>query len=179
MYANDFFEISQALSSDDNLKNRVVKLIQERPIPGKVLEGNGRDLIFRGILMKIVNGEVELSNAIQDVELLLSEQTSPHSGNKRVFPANWGERLIRIQLSRFYNQGVLTELKEKGIQVCLVPHSRNEDPSSACSSQLAGRQHSVDSLLKSLLLSYEDGVWDKTPKIPDHPHCTHVVKPLD
>ncbi len=179
MYANDFFEISHALSNNRNLRNRIIQLIQERPIPGKVLEGNGRELIFRGILVKLVIGELDLSSAFQDVEQLIPEQTSPYSGNKRVFPTKWGERLIRIQLSRFYNQGVLTELKEKGAQVCFVPHSKNEDPSSACSTQLAGKQHSVESLLKSLQLSYEDGVWDNTPKIPDHPNCTHVVKPFD
>ena len=94
-----------------------------------------------------------------------------------MFASGWAERLVRTQFSRFYNQAVLQQLTAHGDTECFVPHSASEQASSQCSQLLAGRTHNVQGLLTLLADSYALGQFSKTPKIPDHPHCTHVVRP--
>ena len=62
--------------------------------------------------------------------------------------------------------------------MCFVPHSDEQDASSACTQQLAGGLHSVTMLYTRLLDNYQMGNWLKEVKIPNHPHCTHVVRPV-
>ena len=104
---------------------------------------------------------------------------SKYATDSRVFPSGWAERLVRIQLSRFYNQAVLEMLIEKGKTQCYVPHSKHEELNTNCSKMLAGNTHEIKELYDKLIRTYENGVYDKEVKIPDHPHCTHVIKPLE
>ena len=178
-YAENFFDILNVLAANRNLRQGVITLIKNEPMPGKILEdNNGKRLeIFRDILTDLVNGVISLTEAYQRTEDELPRHTSPHSSNNRVFAKGWSERLVRIQLSRFYNQAVLEQLQSKSIDICFVPHSVEEDTSSACTQQLAGKQHQVAMLYDHLIEAYQKGIWSKEVKIPNHPHCTHVVRP--
>ncbi|MDE9483637.1 hypothetical protein [Xenorhabdus bovienii] len=177
-YASDFYEIPQALQNNPQLKEKMLKLITNNRIAGKVTEGGDRVDRFKYILSQLTNGQLSIDEAIRDVDSQLSSHTSIHAGDNRVFASGWSERLTRTQFSRFYNQAVLELEVVKGNSECFVPHSSQEQSTSQCSQTLAGRSHDVSYLLQLLVASYENGNWDKTPKIPDHPHCTHVVKPL-
>lgn len=177
LYANDFSEIPAALANNQPLRAAMLALIANEPIPGKVTEGTGRVSVLRRILHDLASGTTNIHQAIRRVEADLPRSGSPHGGNNRVFSDGWSERLVRTQFSRFYNQSVLEQLLSQGESQCLVPHSTSEDRRSQCSRLLAGRSHSVKELHALLLSSYTHGEWSPTPKIPDHPHCTHVVVP--
>jgi len=178
IYASEFSEIPQALINNPTLKDYMLALISDRKISGKSTEGGDRLERFRLILARLTKGEISLDAAVREVEYQLPRHTSIHAGNNSAFASRWSERLVRTEFSRFYNQAVLeTEIK-KGNTECFVPPSSQEQASSQCSQVLAGRSHDVSHLLKLLVTSYEDGNWDKTPKIPDHPYCTHVIKPM-
>jgi len=178
IYASEFNEIPNALSNNVELKDKMLSLIAGKKIAGKVTEGADRVEKFREILSQLTRGEFRLDDAIRAVEANLPRYTSIHSGDNRVFASGWAERLTRTQFSRFYNQAVLEIETAKGHNECFVPPSSQEQASSQCSQVLAGRSHDVSHLLRVLVTSYEDGIWDTTPKIPDHPHCTHVIKPM-
>ncbi|MRT58797.1 hypothetical protein GJV11_22045 [Enterobacteriaceae bacterium RIT693] len=178
IYASEFNEIPNALSNNVELKDKMLSLISSKKIAGKAIEGGDRVEEFIAILSQLTRGELRLDDAIRAVETNLPRYTSIHSGDNRVFASSWAERLTRTQFSRFYNQAVLEIEIAKGRNECFVPPSSQEQASSQCSQVLAGRSHDVSHLLKLLVTSYEDGNWDKAPKVPDHPHCTHVIKPM-
>jgi len=156
----------------------MVALIDSEPILGKALEGSGRTESFREILRELALGRENQFQAIRRTSRELPRGLSPHASNNRVFTSDWDERLVRIQFSRFYNQAVLEELDERGEEQCFVPHSSAEDPTTLCSRELAGRTHEVKRLHSLLVESYGRAQWPKEPKIPNHPHCTHVVRPV-
>jgi hypothetical protein len=177
-YAKDFSEILSSLSDNEELRNRVSALIKEKSIPGKVTEEPDRLSIFREILIDLVNGAInDLEAAYRIVEQRIPKTASKYAGDNRVFPGDWAERLIRTQLSRFYNQAVMEELIEIGESDCFVHHSSLESPTTRCSQLLAGRRHSVRTLYDRLIKNYERGDWDNELKIPNHPHYTHIVSP--
>lgn len=175
VFASDFTEILTVLSQNNELKSSVLILISNEPMPGKVTEGGDRLEKFRAILTDLVNGQMDLTEAYERTSVDLPRQASSHSSNNRVFPENWEERLVRIQLSRFYNQSVMEKLLADGENQCFVPHSRDEASDSPCSIYLAGSNHNLNELYKRLVDSYSQGEWTKEVKIPNHPHCTHVV----
>lgn len=179
-YAEDFFEIPTALAANDDLRQLVVSLIESDPILGKALEDDSGDRLraFRDVLIELANSKILLDAAYQETEAKLPRHTSSHSSNSRVFPNRWAERLIRTQLSRFYNQAVLEQLLEKGAEKCFVPHSDEEAPSSACTQQMAGKRPLVPVLYERLIDNYSNGNYSKEVKIPNHPFCTHVVRPV-
>ena len=179
LYATDFTSIPTALASNQALRDAMLALIETDSVPGKVTEGGTRLATFRKILKDLTGGTVNIFQAISRVDSELSRGGSVHASNNRVFPDGWAERLVRTQFSRFYNQAVLDELVARGDKECFVPHSPSEDANSPCSRLLAGKNQLVAELRARLVNSYSLGDWsDKQPKIPDHPHCTHVVLPL-
>jgi hypothetical protein len=149
-----------------------------QPMPGKVTEGGDRLARFRTLLTDLVNGAIAVDEAYRQTGLQLPRHTSPHANSNRVFPSGWEERLVRTQLSRLYNQAVLEALRDAGQNSCFVPHSSAEDAGTACSVQLAGKAHEVSVLYDRLVQSYTYGQWSSQVKVPDHPHCTHVVRPV-
>ena len=84
---------------------------------------------------------------------------------------------MRTQFSRFYNQAVLEELRARGETECFVAHSSAEASDSPCSTLLAGNHHPIAVLHERLLANHSRGQWDQSLKVPNHPHCTHVVSP--
>lgn len=177
-FASDFSEIPEALSNNPSLKERLLSLVSTKPIVGKVLEGGDRLNQFKKILASVVEGKITFEKALNEVESQIPRHTSIYSGSNSVFASGWAERLLRTQLSRFYNQAVMEEELSKGKTECFVPPSTTEKADSQCSLLLAGKVHDISHLHHLLVAAYENGNWSKEPKIPDHPHCSHVVKPL-
>lgn len=177
-FAEDYYEIPQALELNDDLRVAMIELIAADSIYGKVLEGGNRLSIFQSILTDLADGQVDQDAAIRRTSLELPRAASPHRASNRVFSSGWEERLVRTQLSRFYNQAVLEWLQENAETQCWVPHSTAEASASPCTRLLAGGIHDVDTMHRLLIDAYRDGDFSsKVPKIPDHPHCTHVIAP--
>jgi hypothetical protein len=176
-WANEFAEIPLILAQRVDLRDAVLILITEQPMPGKVTEGGTRLTHFREIMKLLVEGTIGLSEAYRRTELELPRLESMYGGNNRVFASGWAERLVRTQYSRFYNQAVMEQLLGEGAVSCFIPHSSDEDPSSKCSRFLAGGSHDLRRLYDRLVNSYARGNWSSELKVPEHPHCTHVVTP--
>jgi hypothetical protein len=178
VYAKEFSEISSALMENTELREAVLKLIDEQPVPGKVTEGEDRLARFKEVLRQLIRGEISLTEAYYRTETGLPRASSIYAINNRVFASGWAERLVRTQFSRFYNQAVLEQLISEGQTQCFVPHSSEEDRGSKCSMNLAGASHDINVLYNRLIESYARGNWSSDLKIPEHPHCTHVVAPV-
>ena len=177
-YASEFNEILIALTENSESKKRVLNLIQNKPILGQVIEEDGRVNEFRKILARLVEGKItNLEVSFVEVESKLPRNQSIHFRNNRVFASGWAERLVRTQLSRFYNQAVLEELNENEKEECYVPVSTSSNLSSRCAI-IQDKNHNVKELLANLITNYEKGQYDSSIKLPDHPHCSHVVKPI-
>jgi hypothetical protein len=177
MYAEDFYEIPEAVAENDQLRSRILDLTADEPIPGKATQGGNRVEDFRGILQAFFENELSIEETIQRIRSELPRNDSPHSHDNRVFASGWNERLARTQISRFYNQAVLLRLQERGEERCFIPHSDQEDRDSPCTIQLANSTADVDVLLDRLNRAYREGEWHDDVMIPEHPHCTHTVMP--
>lgn len=177
-YAKDFYEIHDALKNNAELTRKTLDLIQNEPISGKVTTGGSRLDDFREILIDFFDQKIDLNTAIIETERKLPRNQSMYSANSQVFPSGWAERLVRTQVSRFYNQAVLELIIESGSDDCFIEHSTNEQGSSKCSQQLAGTTQSAQVMLERLKSSYGDGNWGKDLKLPEHPHCTHTFSPV-
>jgi len=132
MWAQDFYEIQEAIEENEPLQQRVLESVTEEPIHGKAIEGNSRTESLRDILNRFFEGQIQLEEAISEVSSTLPRHESPHSQSNRAFADGWDERLLRTQASRFYNQAVLELLSERGDDSCFVPHSSQEDRDSPC-----------------------------------------------
>lgn len=176
-YASEFNEILVCLADNSDLRQKVSELIQTRPIPGKSIEENPRVNKFREILVELIEGGISsLEEAYEKVEYEIPRNESRYSSNKRVFSSDWSERLVRTQLSRFYNQAILEELKNSGEEECFVPESSSHNLSFECAI-IQNKSYKVEELLQNLIKNYENGQFDRSIKIPEHPHCSHVVRP--
>jgi hypothetical protein len=177
-YAKDFTEIPEALTNNASLKRKVLDLVQSEPIPGKVTTGGTRVDDFREILIDLFDLQINFNEAIEKTEHELPRQQSMYSSDNRVFASGWAERLVRTQVSRFYNHAVLESIIESGHDECFIEHSSNESATSKCSQYLAGTIQSAQTMLQRLKSSYGEGNWDHTLKLPEHPHCTHTFTPV-
>ena len=84
-FATDFYNILDILSKNNILKERVIKLIENKPIHGKITEEPIRQKTFRSILKELVNGKIlNLEDAYLKVQEELSKVKSKYNGNKRV-----------------------------------------------------------------------------------------------
>jgi hypothetical protein len=177
-YANEFNEILITLSNNFELKTKVVELIQTRPILGKSIEEDSRVNRFREILIELVEDNTSsLEQSYTKVESTIQRNESKYFFDNRVFANGWPERLVRTQLSRFYNQTLLEELKDHGETECFIPASSSQNLSSKCAI-IQNKNYNVNELLQNLINNYEKGQYDSSIKIPEHPHCSHVVKPI-
>lgn len=176
-WAQEFYEIQDAMSASPELKADIVELVDSKPIHGQAFEGGNRKESFRDILKRFFAGDIDLEESYRAVSLELPQRESPHASNNRVFPSGWEERLVRIQASRFYNQAVLMTLVEEGEEECFVPRSPNQDPDTACTLNLAGGSADIHVLLDRLERKYDEADYHNEPLVPNHPHCTHTITP--
>lgn len=181
LFAKDFFQILDVLNKNDKLRVCMLNLIKSKPILGKSIEEKPRQEILRNILMELINKEIKnLDESYKKGELKLPESQSKYYGNKRIFSRGWAERLIRTQFSRFYNQAVMEILIEGGHKECFIPHSKYEDPNTECTIKLAGKTHNINELYQNLIEIYEkENYSSRLLTIPHHPHCTHVITPVN
>lgn len=179
-YAQHFYEIEETVANYDRLRQRAVSLVQDEPIPGKATEGGNRVDTFRDILVAFFEGELTFQGVKAEISKELPQRESPHSNDNRyTFSSGWEERLARTQISRFYNKAALGILSEEGHSKVFIPHSDHEDRDSQCTLYLAGGSADIDLLLDRLDRAYRKGDWHEQPMIPDHPHCTHTVTPVE
>ncbi|AFK21242.1 hypothetical protein HFX_6118 (plasmid) [Haloferax mediterranei ATCC 33500] len=178
-WAQHYDEIPKALSNNGEIRLHALELIADEPIIGKCLEGGTRKEDFRTILSELVKGEIDHATAEQRVSSELPPSNSLHMGNNHVFNSQWKERLIRSQLSRFYNQSVMEILEERGDSECFVPRSPREDTTSDCTQQLAGGKHATSELLRALYSQQRQGNWNDGVTVPGHANCTHTVVPTE
>ncbi len=135
IFANDFYEIMSALSKNSELNSKVLSLIESR------LEEETRKNEFRDILKKFVKGEIiDLSSTIYQVQIKIPKSTSKYASDNRVFTRDWAERLLRTQLSLFYNQAVMEILIDSGKEEFFIPHSKYEDHNSFCTREMAKKK---------------------------------------
>lgn len=176
-FAEEFNEILNTLIRNNNLKVLVNELIQSKPISGKALEGGEREQKFKSILIGLINGNYKLDESFTLVEQNIPKHFSVFSGSRQVFSDGWAKRLVKTNLSKFYNQAVLLTILNNGQKECFIPHSGEESRTSLCS-LAAGKQYDAQTMLNRLVEAYENGNYSKDLKIPNHPHCTHVVIPV-
>ena len=151
---------------------------RHRPRRLKVTEGGERRAARRAILAAVFDGVLSLDAAIAETERQLVRNDSPHRDNNLVFARGWAKRLIHTHTSVLYTWAVLETLIATGESLCYVPHSPAEASTSACSRLLAGRTHEARVLRDRLVASYVAKQQARTPLVPNHPHCTHVVSPV-
>ncbi|EMA43880.1 hypothetical protein [Halococcus saccharolyticus] len=176
-WAQNFYEIQDAVDENPDLRGRVLDLVDTDSIHGKALEGNGRTESLRDILSEFFEGQIGLEESFKAVSTELPQGKSPHAHDNRVFAKGWDERLVRTQASRFYNQAVLHALEEDGQESCFIPHSDEEDKDSSCTIRLAGDEAEVEVMLDRLERTYGQADYHGKVKIPEHPHCTHTIVP--
>lgn len=179
IWAKHFYEIETVLGERTDIVEEMVLLIEREPIHAKVLEGKGRQEKLKEILIEVVRRKRQLKDSYIWLERQLGRVGSSHEINNRVFPNGWGERVIRDNFSRFYNHAVMNLLLKDGHTKCYIPVSPYSDMDSKCSHSLSDGEHEIYPLLASLVDTYSNGNYsNKNPRIPDHPHCTHVVHPV-
>jgi hypothetical protein len=167
-----------ALRINEALRNEFRRLVETDGIAGKITEGEKRLAAFRAILADFAVGRLTVEEVIAATRERLDPVSSPYAMDRRVFAHGWPERLARTQISRFYCQSVMGLLIRQGETDCFIPHSSREKADSACSITLAGKRHQLQPLYELLTSNYRDGKWTQgVVKVPDHPHCTHVVRP--
>lgn len=176
-WARDFKDIPITLNVRPDLRARMHQCLEDH-MPGKALSGGDRSDQLRVILRELIDGRFTLGDAIAEVGRRLPREKSLYRDDNRVFARGWEERAVRTQLSVLYNRSVLQELRNDGHTRCFVHHSSDEHRESPCSRLLAGLEHDIDQLHQKLEDNYIREQWSRDPKIPDHPHCTHVVSPL-
>lgn len=179
IYARDFSEIPEAIRNNDVLLARVLELIESEKIAGKVTEGRERLISFKEILVEYFSEHLELQKAVRYTEDKLDRSSSRHCDNNKVFAQGWAERLVRTQVSRFYNQAVLEIITENGEEECFIEHSIQEKSDSKCSLHLANTTQNASIMLDRLKSAYGEGNWSSDPKLPEHPHCSHTFVPLN
>lgn len=175
-WALEFRDIPATLTVRADLRERMIRLL-DGDMPQKASEGDGRLQQLRLILADLINGTITVPQAFTAVSQHLPRSTSPHASSNSVFASGWEERLVRTQFSRLYSQAVLDALADAGEAQCFVAHSSEESQESPCSMHLAGQVHEIAILRERLISNYVQGLWSKELKIPNHPHCTHVVGP--
>jgi hypothetical protein len=179
-WANHFDEILTTLAARQDIVDQMKSLIENEELHGKVFEGQGRKAAFRGILIDLIHRKLDLKESYEEMERHLNRAMSPYSSSNLVFSTGWAERSIRTQLSRFYNHAVMKLLLEKGQTDCYIPSSPDQNASSKCSIELVGGVHHIQPLLESLIEAYSNGNYkNKELKVPEHPYCSHVVRPIE
>lgn len=173
-WASEFADIPRVLAARPELRDAMLKLIKERPIAAKTAQGGVPTL--RGLLASVVEGSLGIEAAGQAAQQRIPRQ-GPHAADNKLFHKSWGKSLVKTEFSRFYNQAALEAMLAAGSATCTIAHSRSEERGGACAS-LVGRSFGTRALLDNLVAVYEQGREVEGPKVPNHPNCSHVARPV-
>jgi len=169
-WANHFDEIPMTLEARSDIREAMAVLIVKEPIHAKEINDEEQLRKFRGILIRLTMGEITFEDAEVDVKEALLPLIETES--------NWAKALLWVQYSRFYNQTVLDLLRSRGQSRVLVPQVPEEGQNVKCNMDLGGKGHSITMLYDRLVDAYTYGKEVDGSFIPNHPFCTHVVKPF-
>ena len=61
---------------------------------------------------------------------------------------------------------------------CFIPTSNSVNLSPKCAI-IQNNNYKVKELLQNLVNNYDLGEYDSSIKIPEHPYCSHVIKPIE
>jgi hypothetical protein len=178
VWAQEFRDIPATLAARPDLQTAMLRLLEQHELPVKVTEGGDRRARRRAILGALFEGTLTLDQAVEETEVRLARDDSPHRTSNLVFASGWARRLVHTHTSVFYSWAVIEHLLAAGQPRCFVPRSSTEAASSACSRLLAGRSHRATILRDRLVEVYVAKQTSREPLIPNHPHCTHVVAPV-
>jgi hypothetical protein len=177
-WASEFRDIPSTLAVRPDLRAAMQALLEQHEIPVKVTEGGDRRERRKAILGALFGGELTLEQAIAETHVRLARTDSPHRDSNLVFANGWARRLVHTHASVFYTWAVLDALLGGGAPRCFVAHSSAEAATSACSRQLAGRDHDVAVLRDRIVQCYVHKQPMRVALVPNHPHCTHVASPI-
>jgi hypothetical protein len=177
-WASEFRDIPATLRERPDLRAIMLQRLTA-DMPNKATQGPGRLQAFREVLVELIEGRLDVAGAAAEVARRLPPEQSPHAANSHVFSRGWPQRIVHTHFSRLYSQAVLEQLALSGRTLCTVPRSTEEAADSACARDLVGKQHDVAGFLYRLVETYVRGVKSTAPKVPAHPHCTHVAAPAD
>lgn len=176
-WAENFYEIIKALRINKYLLENVKRLITTREIIGMSLADSSRKKLFKNILSDLSDGNIGLEESYNLLEYNNNQKLSVFCRPSTICANDWRERLIRINLSKFYNQAVLLYILNRGEKICFIPHSKYER-CNQCSS-MAGKVYDALDMLIKIENVYEKKIFHKEFKIPAHPYCTHVIMPVE
>jgi hypothetical protein len=177
-WALQFADIPDTLARRPDLRAAMRALLAEHEIPVKVSEGGDRRARRKAILDALFAGDTTFEAAVADAEHRLSRDDSPHKVNNAVFARGWARRLIHTHTNVYYCWAVVDALLAAGEARCFVPHSTAESADSACSRQLAGKDHDAKVMRQRIIQAYVDKRVMRVALVPNHPHCTHVLAPI-
>lgn len=172
-FATEFREITTTFAASEDLRAAARALVDSQKLHSKALGSQERVLRFKGILHRLISGEITYPDAIRMTE----QELPPTSSDKRVFNRQTPEKLVRTNYSRFYNHAVLEHLLTRGETRCYVPCSTEEDAGSTCSQTLAGKEHDLHRMYREHVAAFNDEQYEYRYRIPHHPNCTHVIAP--
>lgn len=174
-YAYEFNDILPVLSVNAPLRQKVIVLINSKPICHKAIEECAREAKFRQILADLVNRNIlSVEFACKKIKKEIPMEQSIHDPEDRTFLNGWEERLVRLHLSRFYNHVILDDLSQNGEEECFIPLPEEK----ADCIHDDNRKFKVDELLSNMIKFYDLGDPQIKSKIPEHANCPHVVIPL-
>lgn len=187
-YANDFSDIQLVLEYDNHLRQSIKGLILNQIMTGNVFVSKAdEDQIridkFRAILCLYFSCTIDFYQAKIETEIKLNRKDSCYENDNRTFCTNWSSRLLRTQISRFYNEAILNQLIADGEQFCYIAHSKmkvkNESSKFPLCACLVDKMLDPIELLDNLVDAYGGNCnYKAEPKIPSHPHCTHTIQPV-
>jgi hypothetical protein len=113
LWATSQHELLHTLSKRNDLKQRVVQLVNSERILEAQLETPNRIAQFRKLFVQFVQGRGTETQIAALLEMRLPAEEAVYGRSGSVFPPNWGAALLQRQGLRFYNHAVLTTLIQR------------------------------------------------------------------
>lgn len=172
-YASAYSEIDSAISTNIAVKNEMLRLLSSIPqLAGKALQVQNNSSTFKALLNDYLQGTKTLA------QLHSGMSSMSTTADNRTFATNWETRLIETTINFLYSHSVGTVLLALGQADCHVPHTNTEQGNSHCTANMAGRNFNIPTILATNYGAYVNGIFVvPQDKIPNHPHCSHVVAP--
>jgi hypothetical protein len=113
LWATTHTDLLHTLSKRNDLKQRVVQLINTERILEPQLETPNRIVQFRKLLVQFMQRRGSETQIAGLLEMRLPAEEAVYESSPNVFSGSWGAELLQRQGLRFYNQAVLTTLIQR------------------------------------------------------------------